>query len=138
MRMQGTRKDRAVMTRRYTSLLAEYACGFLKYEIQIEPNEIINKSYYQTFKSHSKNNICFVSRMSGVQIAKGLWIETAKKHGKPIPKPKSQKVIEPKKRFNVMFPESLLQNVGEYRGKHGLKRSELLAAAAEQYISTTH
>jgi predicted RNase H-like HicB family nuclease len=73
-----------------------------------------------------------------IEIAMELWIETAKKHGKPIPKPKSQKVIEPKKRFNVMFPESLLQNVDEYRGKHGLKRSELLAAAAEQYISTTH
>lgn len=73
-----------------------------------------------------------------IEIAMNLWIETAKKHGKPIPKPKNQKVDEPKKRFNVMFPESLLKNIDEYRGKHGMKRSELLAAAAEKYISTTH
>ena len=73
-----------------------------------------------------------------VEIAMKLWIETAKKHGKPIPKPKSQIGNEPKKRFNVMFPESLLKDVDEYRGKHGMKRSELLAVAAEQYISSSH
>ena len=43
-----------------------------------------------------------------IETAMILWIETAKKHGKPIPKPKSKIVNEPKKRFNVMFPESLL------------------------------
>ena len=73
-----------------------------------------------------------------IETAMELWIESAKKHGKPIPKPKNQKINEPKKRFNVMFPESLLKDVDEYRGKHGLKRSELLAVAAEQYISSTH
>ena len=73
-----------------------------------------------------------------IETAMKLWIETAKKHGKPIPKPKSKKVNEPKKRFNVMFPESLLHDVDEYRGKHGMKRSELLAAAAEEYISSAH
>ncbi len=67
-----------------------------------------------------------------------LWIETAKKYGKPISKPKSQIVNEPKKRFNVMFPESLPKDVDEYRGKHGMKRSELLAATAEQLISSSH
>ena len=41
------------------------------------------------------------------------------------------------KRFNVIFPESLLNDIDEYRGKHGMKRSELLAAAAEKFISTT-
>ncbi len=71
-----------------------------------------------------------------VEIAMQLWIETAKKYGKPIPKPKNKKNNEPKKRFNVIFPESLLSNVDEYRGKYGMKRSELLAAAAEQFIST--
>ena len=71
-----------------------------------------------------------------IEIAMKLWIETAKKHGKPIPKPKSQIINEPKKRFNVIFPESLLNDVDEYRGKHGMKRSELLAAAAEQFISS--
>ncbi len=70
-----------------------------------------------------------------VETAMQLWIETAKKHGKPIPKPKNKKINEPKKRFNVIFPESLLSNVDEYRGKYGMKRSELLAAAAEQFIS---
>jgi len=73
-----------------------------------------------------------------VEIATKLWIETAKKHGKTIPKPKNQIVNEPKKRFNVMFPESLLKHVDEFRGKHGMKRSELLAAAAEQFISSSH
>ena len=73
-----------------------------------------------------------------IEKAMQMWIETAKKHGKPIPKPKSRKVNEPKKRFNVMFPESLLKNIDEYRGKHGLKRSELLATAAEQFISSSH
>ena len=73
-----------------------------------------------------------------IETAMILWIETAKKHGKRIPKPKSKIVNEPKKRFNVMFPESLLQDVDKYRGKHGMKRSELLAAAAEQFISSTH
>ena len=73
-----------------------------------------------------------------IEIAMKLWIESAKKHGKPIPKPKSQIINEPKKRFNVIFPESLLNDVDEYRGKHGMKRSELLAAAAEQFISSGH
>ena len=73
-----------------------------------------------------------------IETAMKLWIETAKKHGKPIPKPKSRNITEPKKRFNVIFPESLLNDVDEYRGKHGLKRSELLAAAAEQFISSGH
>ena len=73
-----------------------------------------------------------------IEIAKKLWIEAALKHGKTIPKPKSQIATEPKKRFNVMFPESLLHDVDEYRGKHGLKRSELLASAAEQYINSPH
>lgn len=68
-------------------------------------------------------------------IAKELWIETAKKHGKPIPKPKGTRVNEPKKRFNVIFPESLLKEVDEFRGKHGLKRSELLMEAAENYMA---
>jgi predicted RNase H-like HicB family nuclease len=73
-----------------------------------------------------------------IEIAMKLWIETAKKHGKPIPKPKGKRASEPKKRFNVIFPESLLQNVDEFRGKHGMKRSELLAVAAEKFISSSH
>ena len=72
-----------------------------------------------------------------IETTMELWIETAKKHGKPIPKPKRKKVNEPKKRFNVMFPESLLHDVDEYREKHGMRRSELLAAAAEEFISST-
>ena len=73
-----------------------------------------------------------------IDTAMKLWIESAKKHGKPIPKPKNHKINEPKKRFNVMFSETLLHDVDEYRGKHGMKRSELLAAAAEQFISSAH
>ncbi len=69
-----------------------------------------------------------------IETAMELWIEAAKKHGKPIPAPKAGRLQEPKKRFNVMFPESLLKNVDEYRGRHGMKRSELLAVAAEKFI----
>lgn len=72
-----------------------------------------------------------------IKTAMKLWLETARKHGKPIPLPTGSKINEPKKRINVMFPESLLKNVDEYRGKHGLKRSELLASAAEKFISST-
>jgi len=70
------------------------------------------------------------------ETAMALWIQTAKKHGRPIPKPRGRRTEEPKKRFNVIFPESLLHNVDEYRGKHGMKRSELLAAAAERFLSS--
>ncbi|MCD6561785.1 MAG: type II toxin-antitoxin system HicB family antitoxin, partial [Deltaproteobacteria bacterium] len=38
------------------------------------------------------------------------------------------------RRFNVIFPEALLIRVDEYRAHAGLKRSQLLAAAAEQYL----
>jgi predicted RNase H-like HicB family nuclease len=73
-----------------------------------------------------------------VEIAMQLWIEAAKKYGKPVPRPKNKKNSEPKKRFNVIFPASLLSDVDEYRGKYGMKRSELLAAAVEQFISSNH
>ena len=71
-----------------------------------------------------------------IETAIQLWLETAKKHGKPIPLPKGSKIKDPKKRFNVIFPESLLKTVDEYRGKHGLKRSELLACAADRYMAS--
>ena len=74
--------------------------------------------------------------LTEIEKAMELWIQTAKKHGKPIPKPKGKRKNEPKKRFNVIFPESLLKNIDEYRGKHGMKRSELLAEAAEKYLSS--
>ena len=71
-----------------------------------------------------------------IETAMGLWIQTAREHGKPIPKPRGKRANELKKRFNVIFPESLLKNIDEYRGKHGMKRSELLAEAAEKYLSS--
>jgi len=71
-----------------------------------------------------------------VETAMQLWLEAAKKYGKPIPRPKNKKNSEPKKRFNVIFPASLLSDVDEYRGKYGMKRSELLAAAVEQFIAS--
>ncbi len=39
------------------------------------------------------------------------------------------------KRFNVIFPEELLIRVDEYRAGAGIKRSQLLANAAEQYLA---
>ena len=38
------------------------------------------------------------------------------------------------KRFNVIFPEELLTRVDEFRAGAGLKRSQLLADAAERYL----
>ena len=73
-----------------------------------------------------------------IETAMQLWLETAKKHGKPIPLPKGSKTKDLKTRFNVIFPESLLKTVDEYRVKHGLKRSELLASAADQFIDSSH
>ena len=35
----------------------------------------------------------------------------------------------------VIYPT---KTVDEYRGKHGLKRSELLASTAEQYMASAH
>lgn len=38
------------------------------------------------------------------------------------------------KRFNVIFPEDLLIKVDEFRAASGMKRSQLLANAAKQYL----
>lgn len=38
------------------------------------------------------------------------------------------------KRFNVIFPTSVLQHIDNYRKKAGLKRSTFLQRAAEEYL----
>ena len=54
---------------------------------------------------------------------------------KPIPVLREiMEKYEPAKRFNVYFPATVLSLVDEYRGKRGLKRSELLKEAALEYI----
>ncbi len=40
------------------------------------------------------------------------------------------------KRFNVIFSEDLLTRVDEYRAGRGMKRSQLLAEATEEYLKT--
>ena len=53
----------------------------------------------------------------------------------PIPVDESiRKRYMKTKRFNVIFPEDLLTRVDEYRVSAGLKRSQLLADAAEKYL----
>ncbi|NWH04063.1 type II toxin-antitoxin system HicB family antitoxin [Desulfobacter latus] len=53
----------------------------------------------------------------------------------PIPVDESiRKKYAKTKRFNVIFPEDLLVRVDEYRAGAGMKRSQLLAEAAEQYL----
>ncbi|MCK5539835.1 MAG: type II toxin-antitoxin system HicB family antitoxin [Deltaproteobacteria bacterium] len=53
----------------------------------------------------------------------------------PIPVDESIKKRYAKtKRFNVIFPEELLTRVDEYRVNAGMKRSQLLATAAEKYL----
>jgi predicted RNase H-like HicB family nuclease len=54
----------------------------------------------------------------------------------PIPVDESiRKKYAKTKRFNVIFPEDLLVRVDEYRAGAGMKRSQLLAEAAEQYLA---
>lgn len=53
----------------------------------------------------------------------------------PIPVDESiKKKYTKTKRFNVIFPETLLVRVDEYRASAGMKRSQLLINAAEQYL----
>lgn len=56
-----------------------------------------------------------------------------------IPIPVDEKIkqsYEQTKRFNVIFPQSLLTAVDEYRAKTGWKRSAFLAVAAKEYIES--
>ena len=53
----------------------------------------------------------------------------------PIPVDESiKKRYSKTKRFNVIFSEDLLIRVDEYRASAGMKRSQLLADAAERYL----
>jgi len=111
----------------------------MKYTVKIFPDPESDGDYIaeiEKLKGCSAFGETPEEALREVKITMQLWIEIAKKYGKPIPNPKNKKINEPKKRFNVIFPESFLSNVDEYRGKYGMKRSELLAAAAEQFIST--
>jgi predicted RNase H-like HicB family nuclease len=40
------------------------------------------------------------------------------------------------RRINISFPEGLLIKVDEFRSKEGMKRSQLLAQAAEEYLES--
>lgn len=40
-----------------------------------------------------------------IKTAMQLWIESAKKHGKPIPKSKKQQIIESRKKFQYTIPK---------------------------------
>ena len=56
-----------------------------------------------------------------------------------IPVPVDEKIkqsYEQTKRFNVIFPQSLLTAVDEYRAREGWKRSAFLAVAAKEYIES--
>ena len=64
-------------------------------------------------------------------------LEKKYKNAQIIPVPVDQKIIktyEASKRFNVIFPESLLREVDEFRAQKSLKRSQLLAVAVEKYM----
>lgn len=57
--------------------------------------------------------------------------------GKLIPIPIIEKTIESYqelKRFNVIFPNSILQRIDKFRKAKGLKRSTFLLRAAEEYL----
>jgi len=56
-----------------------------------------------------------------------------------IPVPVDDKILrsyEETKRFNVSFPNSLLQEIEAFRVEVGLKRSTFLQVAAQEYMNT--
>ncbi len=55
----------------------------------------------------------------------------------PIPVDESiKKKYQATRRINVSFPEGLLIRVDEFRSKEGMKRSQLLAQAAEEFLES--
>ena len=55
----------------------------------------------------------------------------------PIPVDESiKKRYQATRRINVSFPEGLLIRVDEFRSKEGMKRSQLLAQAAEEFLES--
>ena len=57
----------------------------------------------------------------------------------PVPVDESiKKKYTKTKRFNVIFPEELLKRVDKNRASAGMKRSQLLANATEQYLEDEH
>ena len=55
----------------------------------------------------------------------------------PIPVDESiKKRYQTTRRINVSFPERLLIRVDEFRSKEGMKRSQLLAQAAEEFLES--
>ncbi len=55
----------------------------------------------------------------------------------PIPVDESiKKKYQATRRINVSFPEGLLIRVDEFRSKKGMKRSQLLAQAAEEFLES--
>ena len=55
----------------------------------------------------------------------------------PIPVDESlKKRYQKTRRINISFPEGLLVKVDEFRSKEGIKRSQLLADAAEEYLES--
>lgn len=55
----------------------------------------------------------------------------------PIPVDESlKKRYQKTRRINISLPEGLLIKVDEFRSKEGMKRSQLLADAAEEYLES--
>ncbi len=74
-------------------------------------------------------------RYSSLEVDKVRQKENPKSEIVPIPVDESiRKKYTKTKRFNVIFPEYLLVRVDEYRASAGMKRSQLLADAADQYL----
>lgn len=66
-------------------------------------------------------------------------IKTSK--GKLVPIPVDEKILysyQELKRFNVIFPANILNQVDAYREEAGLKRSTFLQKAAEEYLQRHH
>ncbi len=58
--------------------------------------------------------------------------------GKIIPVPVEPTILrsyEQSKRFNVIFPKTVLEKLDNYRKKKGMKRSSLLRQAVEEYMN---
>lgn len=72
--------------------------------------------------------------------AKSSFEEILKTHeGRIMAVPVDEKAVkayDKPERINVMIPGSLLREIDEYRGKQKMKRSELFAMAAKEYMAS--
>ena len=81
----------------------------MEYTVKIFPNPEGDGDYIaeiEELKGCSAFGETPEEALKEIETAMKLWIETAKKHGKPIPKPKSQNINDPEQ-LDLIFPQPI-------------------------------